>query len=104
MAYEIALIPGDRAGEEVLTAVRPLVDDLAVSAGFELDYTDLDWGSERYLAEGAMLLDHLDVSAAGTRLEGAVADQLADPDAPRTPDLGGDAGTDAVIAALRERL
>jgi tartrate dehydrogenase/decarboxylase/D-malate dehydrogenase len=51
-----------------------------------------------------MLLDHLGESAAATRLGDAVADQLADPDAPRTPDLGGDAGTDAVVAALRERL
>lgn len=52
----------------------------------------------------AMLLDHLGESAAATRLGDAVADQLADPDAPRTPDLGGDAGTDAVVADLRERL
>ena len=73
MAYEIALIPGDGIGEELLTAVRPLVDDLAASARFGLDYTDLGWGSERYLAEGAMLLDHLGESAAGTRLEDAVA-------------------------------
>jgi len=57
MAYEIALIPGDGIGQEVLAAVRPLVDDLAESERFELEYTELDWGSERYLTEGAMMPD-----------------------------------------------
>jgi tartrate dehydrogenase/decarboxylase/D-malate dehydrogenase len=51
---------------------------------------------------GAMLFDHLGEEAAGERLRGAVADQLAD--APRTPDLGGDAGTKAVVRDLRDRL
>jgi tartrate dehydrogenase/decarboxylase/D-malate dehydrogenase len=53
---------------------------------------------------GAMLFDHLGEAAAGERLRGAVADQLADADAPRTPDLGGDAGTKAVVRDLRDRL
>jgi len=57
MAYEIAVIPGDGIGEEVIDAVRPLVDDLAASERVELEYTELDWGSERYLAEGAMMPD-----------------------------------------------
>jgi tartrate dehydrogenase/decarboxylase/D-malate dehydrogenase len=52
----------------------------------------------------ALLFDHLGESAAATRLEDAVAAQLADPDAPRTPDLGGDAGTAAVVADLRDRV
>jgi tartrate dehydrogenase/decarboxylase/D-malate dehydrogenase len=57
MAYEIALIPGDGIGREVIDAVRPLVDDLAASGSFDLEYTELDWGSERYLSEGAMMPD-----------------------------------------------
>jgi len=57
MAYEIAVIPGDGIGEEVIDAVRPLVDDLAASERVELEYTELDWGSERYLTEGAMMPD-----------------------------------------------
>jgi len=57
MAYEIALIPGDGIGQEVIEAVGPLVDDLAASAGVGLEFTELDWGSERYLSEGAMMSD-----------------------------------------------
>ncbi|WP_225333547.1 isocitrate/isopropylmalate dehydrogenase family protein [Halomicrobium urmianum] len=53
---------------------------------------------------GAMLFEHLGETGAATRLRTAVREQLADPDAPRTPDLGGDAGTDAVVADLRDRL
>jgi len=53
---------------------------------------------------GAMLFEHLDEPEAAETLRSAVADQLADPDAPRTADLGGDAGTDAVVADLEERI
>ncbi|MFB6106944.1 MAG: isocitrate/isopropylmalate dehydrogenase family protein [Halobacteriaceae archaeon] len=53
---------------------------------------------------GGLLLEDLGESAAATALEGAVRDQLQDPDAPRTPDLGGDATTDAVVADLTARL
>jgi tartrate dehydrogenase/decarboxylase/D-malate dehydrogenase len=51
----------------------------------------------------SMLYDHLGEAAAATDLWDAVAAQLADETAPRTPDLGGDAGTEAVVADLRER-
>jgi tartrate dehydrogenase/decarboxylase/D-malate dehydrogenase len=57
MTHDVALIPGDGIGREVVDATRPLIDDLATSEGFELDYTDLDWGSDRYLTEGAMMPD-----------------------------------------------
>jgi len=53
---------------------------------------------------GAMMLDHLGESAAAAAIEAAIAKVLADPKAPRTPDLGGKAGTkelgDAIAAAL----
>jgi tartrate dehydrogenase/decarboxylase/D-malate dehydrogenase len=52
----------------------------------------------------SMLFEHLGEDGAATALWDAVAAQLADPDAPRTPDLGGDAGTNAVVADLRQRL
>jgi tartrate dehydrogenase/decarboxylase/D-malate dehydrogenase len=42
--------------------------------------------------------------AVADALERAVRDQLADPDAPRTPDPGGRAGTETVAADLRARL
>jgi tartrate dehydrogenase/decarboxylase/D-malate dehydrogenase len=53
---------------------------------------------------GAMLFDHLDEPAIADTLRDAVSAQLADPNAPRTPDLGGNSGTDAVMADLHERV
>ena len=52
----------------------------------------------------SMMLDDLGEPEAADVLWEAVADQLADSDAPRTPDLGGGSGTDDVVADLRERL
>ncbi len=52
----------------------------------------------------SMLFDDLGEAAAADALWGAVTDQLADGSAPRTPDIGGGAGTDAVASDLRTRL
>lgn len=52
----------------------------------------------------SMLLDHLGERAAADALWDAVAGQLSDPAPPRTPDLGGNAGTDDVVDDLRSRL
>jgi tartrate dehydrogenase/decarboxylase / D-malate dehydrogenase len=53
---------------------------------------------------GAMMLEHLGEGAAAAAIEGAIARVLADPRAPKTPDLGGKAKTrevgDAIAAAL----
>jgi tartrate dehydrogenase/decarboxylase / D-malate dehydrogenase len=53
---------------------------------------------------GAMMLAHLGEAAAAAEIEGAIACVLADGTAPKTPDLGGKAGTKelgaAVVAAL----
>lgn len=51
-----------------------------------------------------LLFDHLGETAAADRLRTAVAEQLDDPGAPRTPDLGGEAGTAAVATDLIDRL
>jgi tartrate dehydrogenase/decarboxylase/D-malate dehydrogenase len=53
---------------------------------------------------GAMMFEHLGEDAAAETLWEIVADQVADGDAPRTPDLGGDSGTEDVVADLRTRL
>ena len=55
MTYAVALIPGDGIGPEVLAAARSLLDDVAKREGFEIDYTEFDWGSDRYLQEGSMM-------------------------------------------------
>lgn len=52
----------------------------------------------------SLLLEHLGEESSAEALWDGVAAQLADPDAPRTPDIGGDAGTTAVVADLEERL
>jgi 3-isopropylmalate dehydrogenase len=49
-----------------------------------------------------MLLEHLGHEAAGAAVREAVEGVLAD--GPRTPDLGGDASTTDVTAAVLERL
>ena len=54
------------------------------------------------ILSAAMLLDHLDYDAEAERLTEAVEDVLAE--GPRTPDLGGDAGTDDVTQAVIDRL
>ena len=53
---------------------------------------------------GALLFDHLGEDNAGADLRDAIEAQLADNDAPKTPDLGGEAGTEDVIADLADRL
>ena len=51
-----------------------------------------------------LLWEHLDEPAVGRALRSAVEAQLADADAPRTPDIGGDAGTEEVAEDLRARI
>ncbi|NEU58658.1 isocitrate/isopropylmalate dehydrogenase family protein [Halorussus sp. MSC15.2] len=57
MAYEIATIPGDGIGPEVVDAALPLFEDAADAAGFTFETDRFDWGSERYVEEGAMMPD-----------------------------------------------
>jgi len=74
MAYEIAVVPGDGIGPEVVDAVVPLVEAVAADHGVALDRTRYDWGSQRYRSEGAMMPDDaLDrLSSADAILLGAV--------------------------------
>jgi tartrate dehydrogenase/decarboxylase/D-malate dehydrogenase len=53
---------------------------------------------------GAMLLEDLDEVDAAKGVRDAVRAQLADPDGPRTPDLGGGASTDVAANDLEDRL
>ena len=54
------------------------------------------------ILSAAMLLDYLDYEAEADRVRSAVEGVLAD--GPRTPDLGGDASTEDVTAAVLDRL
>ena len=57
MTYKIALIPGDGIGNEVLGAAESLMDDLATVHGVDIQTTQFDWGSERYMKHGALMPD-----------------------------------------------
>lgn len=49
--HRIALLPGDGIGKEVVAEARKCVDAL----GLSIEWTHLDWGSDRYVAHGAMM-------------------------------------------------
>jgi tartrate dehydrogenase/decarboxylase/D-malate dehydrogenase len=53
--YSIAAIPGDGIGAEVVDAGLEVLQALAARAGFGLDVTRYDWGSERFLRDGSMM-------------------------------------------------
>jgi tartrate dehydrogenase/decarboxylase/D-malate dehydrogenase len=57
MSYDIALIPGDGIGPEVVDATLPILDAAATAHGFDVETTRYDWGTDRYLTEGAMMPD-----------------------------------------------
>ena len=54
-SYRIAAIPADGIGPEVIDAGLEVLDALASRAGFVLDVTRYDWGSDRYRRTGALM-------------------------------------------------
>lgn len=64
--YTIDLIPGDGIGQEVAPAAVRVIDAITQTEGFTIRWRERDWGSERYLKDGAMLpADGLDQLADG---------------------------------------
>lgn len=57
MTYEIALIPGDGIGPEIIDASLPLLEGAAAQDGVNIETTAFEWGSERYHNQGAMMPD-----------------------------------------------
>ncbi|WP_416841797.1 isocitrate/isopropylmalate dehydrogenase family protein [Haloferax sp. DFSO52] len=57
MTYSLALLPGDGIGVEVIDETLPLLEDVADTHGFSVETERYDWGSQRYLEEGAMMPD-----------------------------------------------
>jgi len=55
MAYNIALIPGDGIGREVVPEAVRVMDVLAGQHGFELAYTQFPYSCEYYLKTGVMI-------------------------------------------------
>jgi tartrate dehydrogenase/decarboxylase/D-malate dehydrogenase len=53
--YTIDVIAGDGIGLEVMPAAIRCLDLVAKLDGFTLNWRERDWGSDRYLADGAMM-------------------------------------------------
>jgi tartrate dehydrogenase/decarboxylase / D-malate dehydrogenase len=54
--YNIAVIPGDGIGKEVIAAGTEILDVVAARAGnFAFRFTDYDWGSDRYKRTGRLM-------------------------------------------------
>ncbi|RNM17089.1 tartrate dehydrogenase [Nocardioides pocheonensis] len=64
--YTVDSIPGDGIGREVVPAAIRCIDEVARIEGFEVTWRERDWGSDRYLADGAMMpADGIDQLADG---------------------------------------
>ena len=55
MSYDIAVIPGDGIGKEVIAAAEPIMVELAENEGASVETTHYDWGSQRYLESGSLM-------------------------------------------------
>ena len=53
--YKIACIPGDGIGKEVVPAGQAVLQALAETAGFRIDFSVLGWGGDWYRAYGEMM-------------------------------------------------
>ncbi len=55
--YQIALIPGDGIGQEVIPAAGRVLDKVAALGGFSLTYQSYDYSCEHYAKHGKMMPD-----------------------------------------------
>jgi tartrate dehydrogenase/decarboxylase/D-malate dehydrogenase len=53
--YKVALIPGDGIGQEIVPPAVAVMETVASRFGFSFDWTELDWGCDRYLNTGAFM-------------------------------------------------
>ena len=53
--YRIAAIPGDGIGIETMASAREVLDVLASSEGFGLEWVDFPWGCDYYIETGQMM-------------------------------------------------
>ena len=52
---KIAVIPGDGIGPEVIREARRVLDAINKARNLDLEFTDFDWGAEKFLNEGVTL-------------------------------------------------
>jgi tartrate dehydrogenase/decarboxylase / D-malate dehydrogenase len=53
--FNIAVIPGDGVGQEVVPAARRVLDAAGRKFGFTISYLEFDWGSEYFFQHGRMM-------------------------------------------------
>jgi len=53
--YNIAVIPGDGTGPEVVREGRKVLTATAAKFGFKINYQEFDFGGERYIKTGEVL-------------------------------------------------
>jgi len=87
----------------VVDATVPSVGDSATASG-STSSSRVTTGGATGTSSAALVLEDLGEDSAATALREAVEAHLAVPDAPRTPDLGGSAGTESVADSVRARL
>ena len=56
-SYNIAVIPGDGTGPEVVMEARKVLSAAAAKSGFRINYEEFDFGGDRYLRTGEVLPD-----------------------------------------------
>ena len=55
--YKIATLPGDGTGPEVVAQGEKVLKAAAEKFGFEMEFTEFNWGGENYLKTGVVLPD-----------------------------------------------
>ena len=58
-SYEIAVVPGDGTGPEVVREGIKVLDTVAVKCGFNLNYNYFNLGGDHYKETGEILPDDL---------------------------------------------
>jgi tartrate dehydrogenase/decarboxylase/D-malate dehydrogenase len=92
VGYTVALLPGDGVGPEVVTEARKVVDALAL----DIEWTELDWGSAYYHANGRMMPD--DAVESVRRFHALLMGAVGDPTVPDHVTLWG------LLLPIRQKL
>jgi tartrate dehydrogenase/decarboxylase / D-malate dehydrogenase len=92
MTHRIALLPGDGVGPEVTAEARLCIDAL----GLEIEWRELDWGSDHWLEHGSMMPP--DAIARLNEVDAILMGAVGRPDIPDHITLWG------LILEIRQRL
>ncbi|KAL4789482.1 hypothetical protein BDV19DRAFT_383090 [Aspergillus venezuelensis] len=85
--HRIASIPGDGIGPEVVSATIQVVNKLAAKLGFQIEFTQIPWGTTYYKEHGQFMSDDaLDVLR---KFDACLFGAVGDPDVPDHVSLWG---------------